>query len=152
MANKTKLGAGAAFQPADFSIVRYAAKVPVGTSLADVTHPEFFANHLGRMRQGMRIEVMSEDMELDCELRVISVLKTGAKVRVLSVHSEPAASDRKPDEDAGGDDKDKLTVSFGGPHHKWRYGAAGKDPLETGFGSKADAEEALAKYLEELNG
>lgn len=71
MTEKTpKLGGRDRFQPADFSIQRFAAKVPAEITLKDVLHPEFFSNHLDKMKPGMEITVLSDDNKLDVRLGI----------------------------------------------------------------------------------
>lgn len=145
MASKVqKLGGGARFQPADFSIHRFAAMVPAGTTMADVLHPEFFANHLDKMRSGMEVTVLSEDYELDALLRVMTVTRSTAKVRVLAVYAGEKAEQRPADEVTSED----IKVSHGGPHHKWRF--VHGDYIEHGFASREDAEAASVAYLEKI--
>jgi hypothetical protein len=149
MANAKRLSGSSSFQQADYSIDRFAAAVPAGTTLEDVQDPEYFAGFIEKMRPRMRIEVLSADMQLDCELRVLTVEKTYAKVRVLAVHSEPKAVAPKKDAPKGAGEKDAdLKVSFGGPSHMWRFGEDQKEPVEKGFGTKEEAEEALRNYLD----
>ncbi|KRB51789.1 hypothetical protein ASE04_09660 [Rhizobium sp. Root708] len=137
--------AGHRFMQADYAIGRYAATVPAETTLDDVTHPEFFANHLNSFRVGMLISILSDDQNLDCDLRVLSVTKTTAKVRVLRVFDENKAPKVK---DAEVSD---AIVSHGGPHHKWRFIHNG-EIIQFGFDTKDAAEKAAAKHIELLKG
>lgn len=144
MSDIQKLGASR-FMPADYSIGRYAATVPSETTLEDVLHPEYFANHFSVFKQGMRIDVISDDMKLDCELRVVGVSKTAAKLRVLRVYDEKKAIKQPTAE---------LTppgVNHGGPHHKWRF-LHGGNVVQHGFDTKEAAEKAAEKYIELLKG
>lgn len=154
-AKTPKLGGGDRFQPADFSVQRYAAKVPADTSLKDVLHPEYFANHLDRMKPGMEITVLSDDNKLDARLRVLSVTKTTASLRVLDDYSGSEETNTKgaraSSESDGKVSISDITVSHGGPHHKWRFIHGGK-VIEHGFGSEADAKAAADKYVEKANG
>lgn len=158
-----KLGGGYRFQPADFTIQRFAAIVPAETTLEDVLHPEYFANHIDRMKSGMEITVLSEDNSLDLLLRVLSVTKTTASVRVLADYSKadetnarkPASKAEKADEPNGNEggklSLDALKVGHGGPHHKWRF-IHGDKVVEHGFASEADARAAAEAYVKKANG
>ncbi len=140
----TKL-AGHRFAQADYSIGRFAATVPAETTLADVTHPEFFANHLSVFRRGMTIDIISDDFKLDCTLRVLAVTKTSAAVRVLRLFDEASAPEVTSTEIS------PPEVSFGGPHHKWRF-LHGGNVIQTGFDTKEAAEKAAEKYIELAKG
>ena len=181
MTEKTpKLGGRDRFQPADFSIQRFAAKVPAEITLKDVLHPEFFSNHLDKMKSGMEITVLSDDNKLDVRLRVLSVTSSTASLRVLDDYSQAEETNAKQDGakatkaakapakakqdgeqgneggEGAGDTEGKLSledlkVSHGGPHHNWRF-AHGDKVIEHGFGSKADAEAAAEEYVKKANG
>lgn len=127
------------FAQSDFKIGRYAAMVPTGTTLDDVLHPEYFQNHLARLRPGMEVNVLSDDFTLDCDLRVLTVTKTTAKMRVLRVYSEASA----PKVEAAPSD---VEVGWGGPNHKFRVVHAGQ-VIEHGFATKEEAEAAAAAYM-----
>lgn len=139
-----KLSGRTRFQPKDFSIIRFAAVVPCGTTIEDITNPEYFANHLDRMKPGMEIAVLSDDFALDATLRVLTITKTTANVRVLNVYAEPKADDAA---DAG-DDK-AVKVSHGGPHHKWRI-THGDTVVEKGFATKEEAQTAADEYAAKI--
>lgn len=172
-----KLAGKDRFQQSDFSIARFAAKVPNGITLDDVMNPEFFSNHLDRMKPGMEITVLSDDFQLDARLRVLTVEKTTASLRVLDDYSGAKETNSKPakapkggnakdaegkaDEGSGtisgqqGQQTDKLKaedleVSHGGPQG-WRF-KHGDKIVDQGFASKADAEAARDKYLAKVNG
>lgn len=140
----TKL-AGHRFAQADYAIGRYAATVPAETTLADVTHPEFFANHLSAFRRGMTIDIISDDFKLDCTLRVLEITKTTAAVRVLRLFDDASAPE------ITSTDISPPEVSFGGPHHKWRF-LHGGNIIQTGFDTKEAAEKAAEKYIELAKG
>ncbi|MBL0935514.1 MAG: hypothetical protein IBJ07_12290 [Rhizobiaceae bacterium] len=144
MSKVTKLGGRERFQPADFAIGRYAAKVPDETTIADVMHPEYFCNHLASIRPGMTIDVLSDDMKLDCTLRVLSITKTTAKVRLLRLFDPNAQAIETLEITA-------PKVSHGGPAHKWRFTHDG-EIIEMGFDSKEEAEKAAATYFEQMKG
>lgn len=135
------------FSQADYFIHRYAANVPVGTTIEDVLHPEFFGNCLDRIRPGMEITVLSEDFKLDARLRVLSTSKTTAKLRVLSIYHEASADAL---------DLPKVTiegvvVNWGGPNHKWRVLHAGT-VVKHGFSTEGEANEAADQYAAQANG
>ena len=132
------------FAQSDFKIGRYAAMVPTGTDLDDVLHPEYFQNHLARLRPGMEVNVLSDDFALDCDLRVLTVTKTTAKMRVLRVYSEATAP--KAAMTPSG-----VEVNWGGPNHKWRVVHAG-EVIDHGFATKEEAEAAAEAYMAKVAG
>lgn len=138
-----KLGGGARFQPADFTINRYVAHVPSGTTVADVLHAEYFQNHLDRLRPGMEVTVLSDDLALDARLRCLTVTKITATFRILDVY----AGDRPADDLFSNINAEDIIVDWGGPQHKWRLVHL-NEVIEKGFGSKEDAEAAKATLLE----
>jgi hypothetical protein len=144
MTEVTKL-AGHRFAQADYAIGRYAATVPSDTTLADVTHPEFFANHLTVFRRGMTIDIVSDDFGLDCTLRVLAVTKTTAVVRVIRLFDEDSAPR------ATATEVSPAEVSFGGPHHKWRF-LHGGNVIQTGFDTRGAAEKAADRYVQQMKG
>ena len=73
----------------DHMVRRMAAKVPNGTKLSDVLHPEYFQNHIPVFSWGTEITVLSDDMALDCVLRVVGHDKTTADLRLLHVFEAP---------------------------------------------------------------
>lgn len=114
------------------------ARPPAGTTLNDVTDPGFWASHTHRLKAGSIIEVLSEDNALDCELRILEVGPTYAKVRVLrNFGNDTTTSQRAVPED--------VEVGYGGKNDRWRVvhrGAVVKSGLET----KDDAEKAAEEY------
>lgn len=158
MANDTqKLDGGPRFQPADFSIPRFVAKVPPGTTIEDVLSPGYFGNHLDRMKAGMEVVVLSDDFKLDARLRVLTVGKTTASVRVLedcSDAKETASVKAKDRRETKAPEKlkiDDVKVNHGGPHHMWRFVHDDK-VIEHGFTTKEDAEAAAEEYVKKANG
>lgn len=141
----SKLSGRTRFQPADFNVLRFAAVVPSGTTMADITDPEYFANHLDRMKPGMEITVISDDYALDAVVRVLTVTKTTANLRVLNVYAEPDASE------ANDQDKDKdIKASWGGPSQKWRV-THGENVVDQGFASKEEAQAAADAYADRVS-
>lgn len=134
----SKLKGDDRFNQSDYVIGRYAAKVPTGTTLEEAMHPEYFQNHLARIRPGMVINVLSDDFALDCDLRVLTVTKTTAKMRVMRNYSEATAPKVK----AAPSD---VEVGWAGPNHKWRFVHAGQ-VIEHGFATEDEAKAAAAKY------
>jgi hypothetical protein len=137
------------FMPADYAFPRYAASVPIGTTLEDVLQPDFFGNCIATMRRGMEISVMSEDFSLDVRLRVLSTSKTTAKLRVLDIYAG-AGADAK-DTEIPKVKPDSIEVTWGGPNHKWRF-LHGGSVVEHGFATEGEAEEAAASWAEKANG
>ncbi|MDW9528070.1 hypothetical protein [Sinorhizobium meliloti] len=144
MSKPAKLSGGR-FQQADYSIGRYAARPPSGTTLEDVMHPEYFQNELNALKPGMLINVLSDDFALDCDVRVLTVTKTTAKVRLIRLYQEGEAPKVE-----SGDVTDAL-VTWGGPNHKWRVIHNGT-VIEHGFSTQEEAEAAAARYRAALKG
>lgn len=137
--------AGHRFAQADYSIGRYAATVPSETTLADVTHPEFFANHLAVFRPGMTIDILSDDHTLDCTLRVLAITRTSAQLRVIRLFDEASAPK------VASTDISRPEVSFGGPRQKWRF-LHGGEVIQVGFDTRQAAEKAAEEYIELMKG
>ncbi len=137
-AEKAKKLSGGRSANADFKVARIALTPPAGVTLSDVLHPQYFINYFDQFKSGMELTVLSEDMELDVRLRVISFDRFRANLRVLDVYSAPDAEDFKEDHD---DDIDGVSVSWGGPHQKWRVVVNG-EVIEHGFPNKDAAKEA----------
>lgn len=157
MTEKTpKLDGGPRFQPADFSIQRFVAKVPTGTTIDDVLSAGYFGNHLDRMKAGMEIIVLSDDFKLDARLRVLTVGKTTASVRVLEDCSDAPetasvkAKDRRETKEPAKLKIEDVKVGHGGPHHMWRFVHDDK-VIEHGFTTKEDAEAAAEAYVAKAN-
>lgn len=144
MTKIAKLGGGR-FQQADYLIGRYAAKPPSGTTLEDVMHPEYFQNELAQLRAGMLINVLSDDFALDCDIRVLTVTKTTATMRLVRLHDE--ATVKKVDVGEVSD----VIVTWGGPQQKWRV-IHNKEIIQHGFSSQPEAEAAAETYRQALKG
>lgn len=146
MTQLQKLGGGGnRFNQSDYLIGRYAARVPVGTTLEDLLHPEYWQNHLSSLRPGMVVNVLSDDLALDCDLRVLTVTKTTAKVRMIRMFEEKAAP--RVETSALSD----IEIKWAGPNHKWRFAHAG-EVIEHGFATEDEAREAAAKYQAKIAG
>lgn len=142
MDKKHKLVGSDRFQPADFLIGRYVAKVPVGTTLEEVLHPKYFENHLNIIRRGMEITVLSDDFSLDARIRVLSVTKTTTTCRILEDYSSKAATVTK----MSAEEQGEIKVTWGGPKHMHRV-MHGTDIVAHGFATKEEAEAELEKYV-----
>jgi hypothetical protein len=136
-------GGGNRFNQSDYLIGRYAARVPVGTTLEDILHPEFWQNHLSSLRPGMEINVLGDDLALDCDLRVLTVTKTTAKMRLLRMFDDAGTPKVRPAEISG------VELKWAGPNHKWRFAHAG-EVIEHGFATEEEAAEAAAKYMAKI--
>lgn len=144
--SQQKLGGGGnRFNQSDYLIGRYAAKVPVGTSLEDVLHPEYWQNHLSSLRPGMEINVLSDDLNLDCDLRVLTVTKTTARMRAIRVYSAKA------EQKAASPKLSGIDVNWGGPNHKWRFVHAG-EVIQHGFATEDEAKNAASEYEARIAG
>lgn len=138
-------GGGNRFNQSDYLIGRYAARVPVGTGIEDLMHPEYWQNHLSSLRPGMMINVLSDDLALDCDLRVLTVTKTTAKMRLVRFFEETSMPKVAPAEISG------VEIKWAGPNHKWRFAHAG-EVIEHGFATEDEAKEAAAKYTAKIRG
>lgn len=120
------------------------ASVPAGTTLEDVLTPGYWANHAYRLKRGAVIEILSEDNLLDCELRVLEVGPTYAKVRLLRnyVAEDVKATPKKPTPE------EDIEVNYGGKQDRWRVihrGHVVKSGFETIFEANKAAEEYRTK-------
>ena len=137
--------AGNRFMQADYQIGRYATTVPAETTIEDVLHPQFFSGQLHVLKPGTLVTVLSDDMVLDCDLRVVSVTKTSVKMRVIRSYDDsnaiqaPKAAVERP------------KVNHGGPKHQWRFLHNG-EVIEHGFASQIEAQKAADAYYERLKG
>lgn len=118
------------------------ANVPAGTTLQDVTTPSYWSNHCQRMKRHALIEVLSEDGELDCVLRVLDLGPTFAKMRVLNVYAEPKAAKTKRSTEA-------VEVTYGGKNDRWRVLHLG-EVVSSGHETRSDAEKAAEAYQGKL--
>lgn len=138
-------GGGDRFHQADYLIGRYAAKPPTGTTLEDVLQPEYFRNNLDSLKPGMEITVVSDDFKLDCVLRVLTVAKVTANMRVLRVYSDESAPEVEVKDDSISD----VAVKWGGPNHLWRI-QHGDAVVDKGYSTQDEAAAARVKYLESI--
>lgn len=131
-----KLGGGR-MKPADYEFPRQAARVPVGATLADVTHPGYWQNY--NLDVGTEVLVVSDDFSLDVRLRVLATDPLRTQMRVLAVYAAPDAEtfDGEVSQEVEG-----LMVKWGGRHGKWRVVQDG-EVLEGPFNTKEEAEERM---------
>jgi len=122
--------------------LQFVAKVPPGTTIDDVTDPMFWVNHTQRLRPGSIIEVLAEDNSLDCELRVLEVGATFARVRVLR-NFVPDEAQTKRDAPAG------VEVNYAGKVDKWRIVHLGQI-VQAGLETREAAEKAADAYRAKL--
>ncbi|MCM2452951.1 hypothetical protein [Agrobacterium vitis] len=137
----------ASVNQADFEVNRLAARVPSGTTIEHVMHPLFFRNVLSRLRPRMQIIVLSDDLELDCEVRVERITQSTAHVRLLRNYEVPDEDMRTPAT------LPPPVVDFGGPKHQWRFGmptGKGVDIVKHGFSSEKEAWAAAKEYYATL--
>lgn len=132
------------FQLADYDIKRFIARVPAGTTLKEVMHPEYFNNVINQLIPGRTsVKVISYDNELRADLFLVGVNETTVVWELDHVYSEPGKQNERTDMTEASD----FVVSFGGPYHKWRILHNDKI-VEKHFESKKLAEaraEALTK-------
>ena len=156
MLNKSirKLG-GDRIMVHDYMVRRLAAKAENGTKLSDVMHPEYFQNHISILGWGAEIAVISEDLSLDCVVRIIGQTQTTTEARLLHVFAAPdmpeeAKKTATPARVAKSVAKEVKPVSdykveFAGPD-KWRIMHAGK-VLVKGMNSEQQAKKRLESIL-----
>ncbi len=125
--------------------IHMTAKVPPGTTLEDVTDPAYWANHAFRLKPGAVIEVIAEDNSLDCDLRVLELGATFAKVRVIRHFVEPAAK-RQP---APKQSPEEVSVDYGGRADRWRVVHRG-EVITSGLATEAEANKAAEEYRSKL--
>jgi hypothetical protein len=132
-----KLGGGR-MKAADYEFPRKAARVPVGTTLEDVTSPGFWQNYPNE-EVGTELTVVADDFSLDVRLRILDIDPLRTHVRVLDVYAAPDADtfDGEVSQEVEG-----LSVKWGGRHGKWRVIKDG-DVLEGPFNTKEEAEERM---------
>lgn len=125
--------------------IRMSAIVPPGTTLQDVLEPSYWANHAFRLKPGAIIEVLSEDNVLDCELRVLELGPTFAKVRCLRQYVEAAAPKKAVSETV----TDEVRVDYGGKSDRWRVVHKG-EVIKSGLATETDAAKAADDYRSKL--
>lgn len=97
---------------AEFSRAIWVAKPEIGTTLADMVQPEYWAHITAFMKPGARIEVFPADNTWFAELYVRGVRDKAVDVFVLrSVVF---------DEQEAVSDGEEYIAKFCGPHAKWR--------------------------------
>ncbi len=133
------------FKLADQEIRRYVARVPEGTTLDDVIHPEFFGNVMHQLMPNQTmVRVLSYDAQLRADIFLVAKTQTTAKWVVDHIYSEPGKEEVKET------DMSKATeyvVNFA-PAHKWRIIHNGI-VIEKGIESK-DIANARVKMLKEI--
>lgn len=125
--------------------IHMTAKVPPGTTIDDVTTPSYWANHAFRLKPGAVIEVIAEDNSLDCDLRVLEIGQTFAKVRVIRNFVEPAAAKKA----APKDTPEGIAVDYGGKQDRWRVVHRG-EVIKSGLPTEAEANRAAEEYRSKI--
>lgn len=125
--------------------IHMSARVPPGTTIEDLLTPSYWVNHAYRLKPGALIEVLSEDNLMDCELRVLEVGPTYAKVRLLRNYVEKAAA--KPAFDPAA--MEGVKHEFANKNDKWRVVHNG-EVIKSGFGTEAEAIKAAEEYRSKL--
>jgi hypothetical protein len=125
--------------------IHMTAKVPAGTTLADVSEPSYWANHAFRLKPGAIIEVVAEDNSLDCDLRVLEVGQTFAKVRVIRNYVEPAVSKKSSAKEA----PEGVSVDYGGKQDRWRVVHKG-EVIKSGLATESEAAKAAEEYRSKI--
>ena len=134
----------------DYGLGRWYCPVPAGTLLKHVLHPYFFKAELKRLKPGQLVTVISEDYELEVQVRILRVEIAEIKVRVCSIVAEPGHDHTHPSERAARKEIGKLDqywVDFGGQSHKFRV-MLGDVVVEHGFATRGEAEKRRDQYIE----
>lgn len=141
----------------DYLLRRLAAKAENGTKLSDVLHPEYFQNHISVLGWGAEIAVLSEDLSLDCVVRVVGHTQTTTEVRLLHVFAAPdmpeQVQETTPSIQAAKSVKKDIApvseyvVEWAGPD-KWRIKHAGK-VIVKGLNSENQAKKRLESIIAE---
>lgn len=134
-----------AMDHAHYVRIHMCAVVPPGTTIEDVTEPQYWANHTTRLKPGAIIEVLSEDNTLDCELRVLELGPTFAKMRVLRHHVEKPAEKKAAVPEAN----DEIRHEYANKTDRWRVVHKG-EVIKAGFGTEAEAAKAAEEYRSKL--
>lgn len=134
-----------AMDHSNFVRIHMSANVPAGTTLEEVLAPTYWANHAYRLKPGAVIEILSEDFTLDCELRVLEIGPTFAKVRVLRNYTEKAV----PKKSAPAEVADEVKVDYANKTDRWRVVHNG-EVIKSGFGTEAEANKAADEYRSKL--
>jgi hypothetical protein len=131
---------GRTMNMADYVFGRFGAIVPTGTELDEVLTPDYLANYVHLLKPMAQVDLVSDDMALDVSLRVLTVTKTQVFTRLMRQHA-----DAEKEEEEAGDVPSGFDVTFGGPHHRWRFLHNG-EVVKHGFGSRAEAVRAAQDY------
>lgn len=126
--------------------IHMTAKVPEGTTLEDVTTPTYWVNHVYRLKPGAVIEVMADDNSLDCDLRVLEVGPTYAKVRVLRHFVEREAARKSLPANPV---DDGVKHEYANKTDRWRVVHKG-EVIKAGFGTEAEAAKAADEYRSKI--
>lgn len=122
--------------------LHYTARVPKGTTLADVLQHNYWTDVATKLRLGTLVEVLSEDMSLDCDLRVTGFMEVPDGPPIITVKLLRNGY-LEPDVEVPAE---PLLVQWSGPKTKWRV-MRGNMTVAPGFDSK-EAAEAKAKEIE----
>lgn len=126
-----------AMDHAHYARLNMFAEVPAGTTLEDVLSPEFWANHVQRLKRGAIIEILSEDNALDCDVRVLKVGPTFAHIRLLRCHTDEV-------ERVASEVHAEVSVNYT-KQNRWRVMHHGKVVIE-GLETKVEAEAKAEEY------
>lgn len=121
-----------------------------GETIDDVLAPSYWAHVAPQMSRFDIVEVIADDGSYEVVFRVISAEKSAMKFRVLAVwEPEPLITGLGPVDEpsppvAG------LSVTWGGPRHKWRVvDDVTKEVASHGHSNKEEAEAARDAIIEQ---
>ena len=130
------------FKLAEHAELRYRYTAEIGTTIEDLTRPEFWAHLARELKPTYRVDVLVEDMSLFVELLVMDVGNTYAKMFVL--RSVELAGNQVAELDVDG----AYSVQWSGPHTKHRVvHKKTKNVIKDGFEDKGSALRFLTEYL-----
>lgn len=92
------LNVNAMQRPADYERSYYHLSVPNDVRVGDLLRPGYWAHHAGKLKAGDLIDVLSADLALDLQLRVIEA-ETGLVTMRLRFVSAAREDDELPDDD-----------------------------------------------------
>lgn len=131
---------------ADYAFARFGIKIPSGYTVDEITDPLFFRGYAPHLKPGAMIIVLSDDFEIDMDLRVTAVSRTSVTTRIIRDSSAQKKPAKKPKAEASVELPPEYEVSWGGPKHLWRFLHAG-EVIGHGYAEKSLAEAAvLADY------
>ncbi len=140
---------------ADYLRTNYQITVGDDVTLEDVLRPGFWAHHTTKLKRGDLVDVVSEDLELDAQLRVIRIGEGLVHTRLRFVGN---ARDQDADALAGMEEAEDLPelpagykVAFN-EEYQWHVYDVNGLVVSQGWDEKAEAHDAAVVHYAEANG